>query len=893
MKKWVVTVAVCVLSAGAVPGGEWYAATDGSGLYGTNWATAFTDLQVALDTATNGDAVYIKGDTYAVAGEQLIWTNSGVTVLGGYRGTNASGPGIHDADQWPTILNGTRGLGSTNRIMWIQSVSDCRLERVTLCNGYLNYRYPDPSPDPYLGTNDNRGANLFVSSCTNLILVDVTSSNGYIQVYSRSAYGVGAYFLNSTNVLMSGCLLQRNGMDAVGNDWLYGGGIYTKDSYLTITNCAIKGNYRDRSSFLGQGDSCRGVGAYLDGGSVTLIDSVITANDGYCRSSARGGGVYVDAGSHLFRNCLIVANDLFLEAGRTGTLEGDGIYAEGGSTVLENCTVAHNFGQGVYGGGGAIALTNCIVWGNIDDIGGSGVGLAYCDIEDGDNDGVDGCFSSDPEFDRGFYLSVGSDCVDAGVATSHSGALANYTTHADGTLDSGAVDVGYHQAGGINPAVADFYVSPSGSDGGGNSGTNWAAAFRSITKALSLAENGTRVHIGSGSYPMGIETFPLTMDKFGLQLLGTNSVDTIIAATGSGQGAIATEAVVGDAKIQGVTITGGAGTSPSSFPPFFEGNLQTRYGCGGGILLAISAVDISGCIITNNTVGSYDGKGGGIYLESSMSTVSNCLIADNNFTITLYAYGGGIFSRGNSVLTVLDSTISGNSAVSSARPAGGGGIFMGENTENYSTLRRCVIVGNQVQAHVNGDPAYGAGLMIEGISTIENCLIAFNSFGGSSTATNGGGICLIDGRLALQSVTVATNDVEGIRVTGGALTATNCIIWGNGDDLANVAGGVGYSCIEDGDFNGLSGNTNANPLFVDETYFHLKSRRADYRNGYFSGGSWSTSETSSPLIDAGYEFSDFSRELPPNGNRINMGAYGNTTVSSQTYYPAGTLILCF
>jgi hypothetical protein len=39
---------------------------------------------------------------------------------------------------------------------------------------------------------------------------------------------------------------------------------------------------------------------------------------------------------------------------------------------------------------------------------------------------------------------------------------------------------------------------------------------------------------------------------------------------------------------------------------------------------------------------------------------------------------------------------------------------------------------------------------------------------------------------------------------------------------------------------------------------------------------WVKDKVNSPYIDAGYRYSDYSFEPEDNGNRINLGAYGNT-----------------
>jgi hypothetical protein len=87
-------------------------------------------------------------------------------------------------------------------------------------------------------------------------------------------------------------------------------------------------------------------------------------------------------------------------------------------------------------------------------------------------------------------------------------------------------------------------------------------------------------------------------------------------------------------------------------------------------------------------------------------------------------------------------------------------------------------------------------------------------------------------------------------------------------------------------YNNVGGNyKNANsttdiyvaPLFADlgSHDYHLKSTA-----GRWNGTSWVKDSTSSPCIDAGSVSSDYSNEPEDNGNRINIGRYGNTIYAS-------------
>jgi hypothetical protein len=82
----------------------------------------------------------------------------------------------------------------------------------------------------------------------------------------------------------------------------------------------------------------------------------------------------------------------------------------------------------------------------------------------------------------------------------------------------------------------------------------------------------------------------------------------------------------------------------------------------------------------------------------------------------------------------------------------------------------------------------------------------------------------------------------------------------------------------------LSDNLNTDPLFVDATNsnpgardYHLSSKA-----GRYSSGNWIIDTVTSPLIDAGYPASAYSNEPDPNGDRINIGRYGNTAEASKS-----------
>ncbi len=94
------------------------------------------------------------------------------------------------------------------------------------------------------------------------------------------------------------------------------------------------------------------------------------------------------------------------------------------------------------------------------------------------------------------------------------------------------------------------------------------------------------------------------------------------------------------------------------------------------------------------------------------------------------------------------------------------------------------------------------------------------------------------------------------------------------------------NCLYDNDISNYKGNgiTYNNDIYVDPLFadssnhdYHLKSTA-----GRISGSGWVFDTISSPLIDSGNPLSDWSNEPESNGDRINIGVYGNTAEASKS-----------
>jgi hypothetical protein len=131
---------------------------------------------------------------------------------------------------------------------------------------------------------------------------------------------------------------------------------------------------------------------------------------------------------------------------------------------------------------------------------------------------------------------------------------------------------------------------------------------------------------------------------------------------------------------------------------------------------------------------------------------------------------------------------------------------------------------------------------------------------------------------SLRNLTIVGNRFGVVAGDGADPNITNCILWDNQDgDLSECT--ARYSDIQHGVPEKKLGNIRAEPLFADPQKgdYHLKSEWGRYVPQL---GTWVADDKTSPCIDAGNPEDDYSGERMPNGDRIDMGAYGGTPFAS-------------
>ena len=226
----------------------------------------------------------------------------------------------------------------------------------------------------------------------------------------------------------------------------------------------------------------------------------------------------------------------------------------------------------------------------------------------------------------------------------------------------------------------------------------------------------------------------------------------------------------------------------------------------------------------------YNAENGGAVTMTS-GTLSNCVIRNSESG----NYGGGLHLENG---TVTCCRIESNFA-----RYFGGGVF-----QSGGVLSHSVVFNNLSRSDGGGIEFWGGEAV--------NCTFANNHAGGS-----GGGFDVGDSGLVLNNI-IYSNTAQG--------DGANWYKW--------VDEGIFYSCTSPNP--GDEGCFDADPLFANASTrdYHLKSAAGRF----VAANSWTHDSTSSPCIDRGFPGSDYSAEPAPNGQRINVGAYGGTEQASMT-----------
>lgn len=360
--------------------------------------------------------------------------------------------------------------------------------------------------------------------------------------------------------------------------------------------------------------------------------------------------------------------------------------------------------------------------------------------------------------------------------------------------------------------AAIWYVTETGSGGGG--GTSWsdAAPSTDLQAMIDGADGGDQVWVAEGIYKPEISiaaapdrTASFTL-KEGVALYGgfPPGVDDVdepspAAHVTTLSGNIGNPAVSEDNCYHVISCDNVASRDAEGNPTLLDGFTVTggngmgtdaaHY--GGGIFLNESSPVITDCAITGNS----SALGGGIHNTGSSPVISGCTFSDNYATWS----GGGISNHDDSGPTVTDCVFVHNRSGIN----GGGmetylcgevvvsGCIFNSNAADfgaglYINDNPCTVEGCEFWDNAAADS--GGGLYTSGEPiTVDECAFSGNS------AEEGGGLACYYGNPEVRASTFDENTAKyggGMYTKGGAPAVTNCTFYEN---AASRYGGGAYN----------------------------------------------------------------------------------------------------
>jgi len=229
-------------------------------------------------------------------------------------------------------------------------------------------------------------------------------------------------------------------------------------------------------------------------------------------------------------------------------------------------------------------------------------------------------------------------------------------------------------------------------------------------------------------------------------------------------------------NISNMTIKGGDIYSAGNYEPSHS---------GGGLSLIAGTLNLN----TVTVSGSKASLGGGINIVSTGATtltMTNTTVENN-----IAEWGGGIYQEdysAASLLTIDNSTISGNTAITGDGDGGyGGGLCTYDNTTTTTVIATVDISNSTIS---DNKAANGGGVYSAGTLTVNNCTITGCEATDNSTMNSGGGGILSSSTLVVNNSTISYNKAA----YGGGILASSTTTVNGCDFLTNECndGGSGF-----------------------------------------------------------------------------------------------------
>jgi len=427
------------------------------------------------------------------------------------------------------------------------------------------------------------------------------------------------------------------------------------------------------------------------------------------------------------------------------------------------------------------------------------------------------------------------------------------------------------------------------------SGPATGAEFKNIQDAINASVDGDTIVVQPGTYNENIFFNGRAITVGSMSPGNLNIVRSTIINTNFGYSVTFDFAEGSDSVLTGFTITGGGILCYATSPTILKNIIRD---CDTN---AVHGENGAAPIISHNTI-TFNNQAG---LSECDGPITSNEISHND--------GGGIDNCNGAI---INNNISGNS---NSSPGSGGGLG-----DCNGQISGNVIENNYASA--NGGALYGC-----------NGSISDNTVVGNRAGFAGGGLSSCRGDISHNIITANTSqDGAGLHSCSGSIhnnTIAGNRAWQNGGGLNNCTGSVFNNIIafnQAGFIGGIFGPCNnsyngfwlnfignfgngaqpgpgdfiANPLFVTDGFwdpngtpdqsddfwvegdYHVKSERGRWNP---VNKIWVSDDVTSPCIDAGNPDSEWTEELWPHGERLNLGVYGNTPQASMSLSDVGNI----
>ena len=818
---------------------------------GLTWTDAFSSLQDALGTVSNGDTLWVAAGTYYPdVGSAVTDGNAdtsfvlpdGVAMYGGFVGGETA-LSQRDVTANPTILSGDIDQNDT-----------------------------DPNGDGLIQVSDISGPNSnhvvrgpgFGGRIDGFRITAGDASGTSAPAY----FGGGLYAPTQTgdnpSIVVNRTTFVGNRADQAG------GGMYVDNADVLMSNVRFLGNVTPNGE---------GGGLYVFGmtyGQVWMTNAVFTGNV----ASLEGGAIFNDGGLSL-QNATLTQN-----SAQNGS--GGGVYASSSNfyTQLLNTTIwgnnAASGGAQIYNGG-SLDMSFVHLEGDTTAIGGSGfVGSANL-IVDGDPlflapTGPDGTAGTPDDDVR---LNWASPTIDVGPPNPF---LPPDSTDIDNDRDRTEpvpidiagnprlrgtnVDLGAYEGGAAPTGTNVVYADSANGADADSSGGSWTDPYRTVHAAIAAARNARvasagvpfdEVWVAKGTYypddGPGIQSgdpsvaFPLADsvaiyggfqngDSFSMRDHDPATNGTVLngdIGVPSDTSDNSTNVVIGGLRVAGGRVLGPARLSPAARLDGFAVMRGNATGglrdLGGGIaLLSGPSGEVSPTLRNLHVIGNYAGNGGGVAVAADSESIARPTIRHVRIQGNEAVLGGGLAIFADSASTasprISETNILNNIAMG-APGVGGGAAISGRNGTAEPQLVSVRFFRNEAAfAGAVGISAENGGRAAP--------VIANTLFSGNTVTSDSGAVAM---RIETSSTleprfvnttwagnTLASDSLSGLLDIRGAGTAANIevansILWGNAA-RSLVAGRpstvrIDSSIVETGWSGSGSGTVTADPLYVD------------------------------------------------------------------------------